>query len=79
MLTSGLSPPDFNCKVKGGVGGLQSIAVELDVFFMCLCMDSESSFSHKLLQFSFLEVFAHVEDSRYFRVVWVKALKKCQI
>lgn len=28
----------------------------LDVFFMCLSMDSESSFSHKLLQFSFLEL-----------------------
>lgn len=37
------------------MGGVQSIAVELDVFFMRPSLHSESS-SHKLLQFSFLEL-----------------------
>lgn len=53
----GLLPPDFDCKVEGGVGGLQSIVVELAAFPMCLNMHTESSFSHKLLQFSFVELF----------------------
>lgn len=53
----GLSPPDFNCKVEGGVGGLQRTAMELDVFFMCLSMNSESSFLTSCSNIQFLELF----------------------
>lgn len=74
----GLSPPAFNYKVEAGVGGLQSIIVELDVFFMCLSMYSESSVFHMLLQFSFLKPF-YAEVSRYFGVVLEKALKKSKL
>ena len=45
MLTSGLRPPVFSGKVKGGGDGLQSISVEIHIFFMRPSMYSESSYS----------------------------------
>lgn len=46
-----VSPADFKGTLKERVGGLQSFAVELDVFCMSLSVESESPFSHKMFYF----------------------------